>query len=93
MVSIFVRCNRSCRASYVVRYRHMIVAPGKLKVMADQMCSKKPLIFFVKGYGATTFPTLTEAITIEHNATLATLEMERLVQLLRTLAQKLDKND
>jgi len=42
------------------------------------------------GYGATTFPALTEAITIEKNSTLATREVERLVQLLKNIAESLD---
>lgn len=38
------------------------------------------------GYGATTFPALTEAITIENNATLAEYEAERLQRLVEKLA-------
>ena len=38
------------------------------------------------GYGATTFPALTEAITIEQNATLAELEATRLQSLIDKLA-------
>nr|VWO99261.1 Trehalose synthase/amylase TreS (EC (EC (Maltose alpha-D-glucosyltransferase) (MTase) [Ganoderma boninense] len=37
------------------------------------------------GYGATTFPALTEAITIENNATLAEYEAERLQKLVEKL--------
>ena len=39
------------------------------------------------GYGATTLPGLTEAITIDNNVTLARYEIERLVTLLDKLAQ------
>ncbi|KAH9899682.1 Zn-dependent exopeptidase [Cubamyces lactineus] len=41
------------------------------------------------GYGATTLPTLTEALTIEQNVTLAEREAARLASLLDTLAQKM----
>lgn len=41
------------------------------------------------GYGATTFPALTEAITIEKNATLAKYEADRLVELLDQLAREI----
>jgi len=37
------------------------------------------------GYGATTFPALTEAITIEKNATLARHESDRLEKLIKKL--------
>ncbi|EUC66758.1 vacuolar protein sorting-associated protein [Rhizoctonia solani AG-3 Rhs1AP] len=42
------------------------------------------------GYGATTLPALTEAITIDKNATLATHEAKRLTYLLEKLAKSLD---
>ncbi|KAG9124463.1 hypothetical protein FRC07_011555 [Ceratobasidium sp. 392] len=42
------------------------------------------------GYGATTLPALTEAITIEKNSTLAAYEVERLTSLLEKLAEKLE---
>jgi N-acetylated-alpha-linked acidic dipeptidase len=41
------------------------------------------------GYGATTFPALTEALTIEKNATLASEEADRLTELLNKLARQL----
>ncbi|KAI0660808.1 Zn-dependent exopeptidase [Cubamyces menziesii] len=41
------------------------------------------------GYGATTLPAVTEALTIEGNVTLAEREAARLVRLLDTLAQKM----
>ncbi|CAA7259633.1 unnamed protein product [Cyclocybe aegerita] len=41
------------------------------------------------GYGATTFPALTEAITFEKNATLANYEVERLEKLLDKLEKRL----
>ncbi|QRV76487.1 vacuolar protein sorting-associated protein [Ceratobasidium sp. AG-Ba] len=41
------------------------------------------------GYGATTLPALTEAITIEKNATLAAHEAERLTTLFEKMAEKL----
>ncbi|CAE6426887.1 unnamed protein product [Rhizoctonia solani] len=42
------------------------------------------------GYGATTLPALTEAITIEKNATLVAREAERLTHLLEKLAKSLN---
>ncbi|KDN50118.1 hypothetical protein RSAG8_01454, partial [Rhizoctonia solani AG-8 WAC10335] len=42
------------------------------------------------GYGATTLPALTEAITIDKNATLATYEAKRLTHLLEKMAKNLD---
>ncbi|KAG5219548.1 Glutamate carboxypeptidase [Salix suchowensis] len=43
----------------------------------------------VNGYGATTLPGLTEALTFEKNATLAEYEVNRLVTLLDQLAEKI----
>ena len=42
------------------------------------------------GYGATTFPALTEALTIEKNETLAQYEAARLEQLFDALAKKIE---
>ena len=39
------------------------------------------------GYGATTFPALTEAFTIEHNATLAEYEAKRLQGLIENITE------
>jgi N-acetylated-alpha-linked acidic dipeptidase len=41
------------------------------------------------GYGATTFPALTEAITIEKNETLAVYEKKRLTGLLDKMTERL----
>ncbi|EKM53973.1 uncharacterized protein PHACADRAFT_257507 [Phanerochaete carnosa HHB-10118-sp] len=41
------------------------------------------------GYGATTLPALTESFTIDHNATLAEHEIDRLTKLVDKLADKL----
>jgi len=41
------------------------------------------------GYGATTLPALTEAITLDKNATLAKLEISRLEHLLANMAERL----
>ncbi len=43
----------------------------------------------ITGYGATTLPGLTEALTFEKNATLAEYEVNRLVTLLDQLAEKI----
>jgi N-acetylated-alpha-linked acidic dipeptidase len=39
------------------------------------------------GYGATTLPGLTEAITIDKNSTLAQVEAKRVQSLIHTLAK------
>ena len=39
------------------------------------------------GYGATTFPALTEAFTIEKNSTLAEYETKRLQEIVEGLAE------
>ena len=41
------------------------------------------------GYGATTFPALTEALTIENNSTLAAYEAKRLQELIDQLTTSL----
>ena len=41
------------------------------------------------GYGATTLPALTEALTIDRNATAAEYEAERLTDLFEALAEKI----
>lgn len=41
------------------------------------------------GYGATTFPALTEALMFEHNSTLAELEADRLTDLLVKLTHRI----
>lgn len=43
----------------------------------------------VTGYGATTFPALTEAITIEKNTTLANLEAARLTEAVEKMTAAL----
>ncbi|KAF7798379.1 hypothetical protein EIP86_009600 [Pleurotus ostreatoroseus] len=42
------------------------------------------------GYGATTFPALTESFTIEHNETMAKHEVKRLSKLVKKLAKKIE---
>jgi N-acetylated-alpha-linked acidic dipeptidase len=80
------------RLTFLCRYRHLGVAPGKWLVSRvfnnlwsrwiNDECA-------TQGYGATTLPALTEAITIEKNATLAVYEVERLVHLLEKMAENL----
>ena len=41
------------------------------------------------GYGATTFPALSEAIQFEQNATLAQLEVTRLENLINQIVKKI----
>ena len=52
-----------------------------LKILTDR------LVFV--GYGATTFPGLTEALTYDKNVTLAEQEADRLKELINGLAAKL----
>jgi N-acetylated-alpha-linked acidic dipeptidase len=47
------------------------------------------LISLTSGYGATTFPALTEAITIEKNVTLANYEVSRLTEAVEKIAAAL----
>lgn len=44
-----------------------------------------------KGYGATTFPALTEAITLDRNGSQAAVEVERLTLMLHKLAENLNQ--
>lgn len=46
-------------------------------------------IVMVQGYGATTFPALTEAIILDKNPALAAYEAQRLSELLLKLAERL----
>jgi N-acetylated-alpha-linked acidic dipeptidase len=70
-------------------YKHLGVAPGKwlgkiLPGVDDRECST-----FTSGYGATTLPALTEAITIEKNVTLANYEVIRLTERVEMIAAAL----
>lgn len=69
-------------------YKHLVVAPGKwlgaFPFISSLSCVYLP--YWAAGYGATTFPALTEAITIEQNATLAEYEAARLQGLIDKLA-------
>jgi N-acetylated-alpha-linked acidic dipeptidase len=73
-------------------YKHLGVAPGKWlgKFSVDQSFDPSYFIHIHKqcstGYGATTFPALTEALTIDNNVTSANEEASRLTELLHKLA-------
>lgn len=68
-------------------YRHLGVAPGKwLGHLGYTLYKNKLLTAILPGYGATTFPALTESLTIEKNASLAQYEAERLTSLLNRLS-------
>jgi N-acetylated-alpha-linked acidic dipeptidase len=71
-------------------YRHLGVAPGK---WLGECCGVLVLLLltmiYIAGYGATTFPAITEAITIEHNATLVQYETARLKDLIDGIANSL----
>lgn len=47
------------------------------------------LMYFLAGYGATTFPALTEALTFEKNGTLAKYEATRLQKLIDALTEEI----
>ena len=69
-------------------YRHLGVAPGKW-LGECFLCSvwiMRLILHLAIGYGATTFPALTEAITYEKNVTLVHQEAKRLVDLIDALA-------
>lgn len=69
-------------------YKHLGVAPGKWLGMSSSSCSVPMLINSV-GYGATTFPALTEALSIDKSATLAQQEADRLIELLDKLTKRI----
>jgi N-acetylated-alpha-linked acidic dipeptidase len=66
-------------------YRHLGVAPGKwLGTILLRVYEK--MLRLASGYGATTLPALTEAITIEKNVTLANYEIIRLTERVEKMA-------
>jgi len=68
-------------------YRHLGVSPGKwLGKLNDYSELEMSCSDCSIGYGATTFPALTEAITIDRNVTLIRHEASRLEILFRDLA-------
>jgi N-acetylated-alpha-linked acidic dipeptidase len=72
-------------------YKHLGVAPGKwlgkklYRLHSCELGTNKSMVVKI-GYGATTFPALTEAITLEKNVTLIHHEAKRLKTLLDKLA-------
>ena len=73
-------------------YKHLAVAPGKwlgsysfLSLVCLFVAAKLDSSF--SGYGATTLPGLTEAITFEKNSTLAQDEVTRLQVLIDNIAK------
>ena len=71
-------------------YRHLGVAPGK---WLGRCCFFRAFFGiadnFFSGYGATTFPALTEAITIENNVTQAEYEARRLEGLVDRITKSI----
>jgi N-acetylated-alpha-linked acidic dipeptidase len=68
-------------------YRHLGVAPGKWLGKLDDVPSWGWVVLIIPtGYGATTFPALTEAITYDRNVTLIRHEASRLENLITNLA-------
>ena len=72
-------------------YRHLGVAPGKWlgKTSLSVGVRFQKSSSFRSGYGATTLPALTEAITIEKNVTLANYEVMRLTERVEMIASVL----
>ena len=76
-------------------YKHLAVAPGKwlgsyygfLFCMFLFVVVELDSVFYLLGYGATTFPGLTEAIMFEKNSTLAQDEVTRLQVLIDNIAK------
>lgn len=71
-------------------YRNLDIAPGKWLGKCKNVL---PVVEIAKqtsaGYGATTFPALTESFTIEKNATMAQYEAKRLQKLIEKLAHEI----
>jgi N-acetylated-alpha-linked acidic dipeptidase len=67
-------------------YRHLGVAPGKwLGDLGCTLYKNELLTVILPGYGATTFPALTESLAIDKNASMAQHEVGRLIQLIDKL--------
>lgn len=74
-------------------YRHLGVAPGKWLGSFYSLafsCDFLLISYDSAGYGATTFPALTEALQIEKNVTLAEYEADRLGRLIGRLSKSLN---
>jgi N-acetylated-alpha-linked acidic dipeptidase len=67
-------------------YRHLGVAPGKWLGKLMTIGAGNVSDPHTTGYGATTFPALTEAITYDRNVTLIRHEVSRLETLITRLA-------
>ena len=72
-------------------YRHLGVAPGKWlgRTLFSVDVWTSEMLRSTSGYGATTMPALTEAITIENNVTLAKYEVVRLTEAVEKMAAAL----
>ena len=73
-------------------YKHLGVAPGKwLGELENARCVIPNLLMglFLTGYGATTLPGITEAITMDRDADAAGREAERLRLCIDNLTQRL----
>jgi N-acetylated-alpha-linked acidic dipeptidase len=72
-------------------YKHLGVAPGKWLGDIPQLFNHSVSIYkrCCTGYGATTLPALTEALTIDKNVTLANKEARRLAELLNKLTHQI----
>lgn len=68
-------------------YKHLAVAPGKWLGMFGVTFPNKLILTCLVGYGATTLPGLTEALTLEKNTTLAIHEAGRIKNLVDKLVQ------
>lgn len=71
-------------------YKHLGVAPGKwLGELHSAQCALPRSLMGLSGYGATTFPGITEAITMDEDALAASREVERLRLLIDGLTERI----
>lgn len=62
---------------------------GSVRFCSEFMRGCQKMLRLASGYGATTLPALTEAITIENNVTLANYEIIRLTERVEKMAAAL----
>jgi N-acetylated-alpha-linked acidic dipeptidase len=66
-------------------YRNLVVAPGRDLGYGQSLIFPRHSSYHSRVWssiGATTFPGLTESLTLDHNTTRATFEVQRLVKVL-----------
>ena len=70
----------------VVAERVLLFFRAELRLLSGTV-NMRGLIAMIAGYGATTLPSITEALTFERNATLAEQEAARVAALLDKLSE------